>query len=227
MNFRAVLDFINQLPEKSIVVARELYLEKFTALSFQTFLKYLERLAQKNMLMAIGKGLYCRPVITPFGIMSVNDVELRNYFVNENETGVEIGYGLYNKYKLTTQISKNIKIYSNKAIYNVQKIGNLQVKKCLYTPNLQFAIECMEILENYNSIEDLNKEYFYRFCEEIGCKYDEESFLKVFSLGFYKKRTLAFLNYILDCFKIENTLSRYLNASSKYKYPKLEDLKVA
>lgn len=227
MNFKLVLEHIKQLPERSIVVARKMYLEQFTALSFQTFLKYLERIVQKNILVVIGKGIYCRPVTTPFGILRVSDNEIKEYFTNENYTGVEVGYGLYNKYKLTTQISKNIKVYSNKANYNVQKIGNVEVKRCAYVSELQFAIECMEILENYNTIEDLKKEAFYRFCEGIGCKYSDESFLEVFGFGFYKKRTLAFLKYILDCFQIENNLDRYLNATSRYKYPKLEGLKIA
>lgn len=227
MNFKLVLDYIKKLPERTIIVAREMYLEQFAALSFQTFLKYMERIVQKNILTVIGKGIYCRPITTPFGILRVSDNELKEYFTNGNCNGVEVGYGLYNKYKLTTQISKNIKVYSNKAIYNVQKIGNVQVKRCAYSSDLRFAIECMEILENYNTIEDLKKETFYRFCEEIGCKYSEDSFLKVFGFGFYKKRTLAFLKYILDCFQIENNLDRYLNATSRYKYPKLEGLKVA
>lgn len=227
MNFKEVAEFIGQLPEKTIFVSRELYIENFTALSFQTFLKYLERLAHRNILVPIGKGMYCRPIMTKYGLLNSSDDELKEYFITGNQTGVEIGYGLYNYYRLTTQIAKNIQVYSNKAIYNSQKVGCVQVKRCPYVPEWQFAIECMEILENYNRIEDLNKEQFYRFCEMIGCQYDEDVFLEVFNLGFYKKRTLAFLKYILDCFDIKNTLDKKLNSTSKYKYPKLEKFNVA
>lgn len=227
MDFRTVEEFITSLPEKTIIFAKLIHGQSFASLSFQTFLKYLERLTYKNVLKVIGKGVYCRPILTPFGVLGVSDNDIKDYFIADNRCGVAVGYDLYNKYGLTTQIAKKIKVYSNKALYNVQNITNVQVKRCAYTSDLQFSIECLEILENYSHIEDLNKEAFYRFCENIGHHYEEEMFLRTFAFGFYKKRTLAFLKHILDCFKIKNSLDRYLNATSKYKYPKLEDLHAA
>lgn len=229
MEFKHIEKYIKQLPEKTIIVANQIYKEQFCDLSFNTFLKYLSRLEEKEILKSVSKGVYCRVLETPLGKIGVGDADIKEFFISQNDTGIEVGYGLYNKYNLTTQISKIVKIYSNKISYKTQKIKNVEIEKFKfkYSKQLQFTVEYMEILDNYMSIEDINKKAFLNLCRKIAEEYDERSLKIVYESGIYKKRTIAFLGHILSCFKINHNLNTYLNASSKYKYPKLEGLYIA
>ena len=90
--------------------------------------------------------------------------------------GVIIGYRLYNKYRLTTQISKNIEIYSNVNSQTTKQINNIIVHRI----NLKFneptirLIELLEVLENYTKIEDLNTNNLIRFIKNFVKFYDEK-----------------------------------------------------
>mgnify|MGYP000291420378 CR=1 FL=1 len=229
MEFKHVEQYIKRLPGKTIIIANQIYKELFYDLSFNTFLKYLTRLEDRAILKSVSKGVYCRVLETPFGKVGVGDKEIKDFFISENETGIEVGYGLYNKYRLTTQISKVIKIYSNKVTYKTQKIKNVKIEKFKfqYSKQLQFTVEYMEILENYTSIEDCNSKAFFDLCKKIAEEYDERNLKIVYGSGGYKKRTIAFLRAILNSFNIDHGLDRYLNPSSKYKYPEMEELYVA
>lgn len=224
MKSKLIEQFISKLPQKSIFVAKKIHMKKFSDVSFNTFLKYLERLTQKGVLKQISKGIYCRTVETSLGVIGVSDKEIEEYFIEGEKTGIAIGYKLYNKYNLSTQVANVIKVYSKKAEYQNHTVGNVQVKKLAYSPKLKFTIEYMEILENFNEIEDLDKKAFCNLCEKISQSYNEKLFLETYNLGNYKKRTIAFLKYILDCFNVKNEIYKQLNTLSKYNYPRLEYL---
>lgn len=227
MNFKEVRIYIEKLAGKTIIEAKKVHEERFQELKFTTFLKYLERLTKSGFIKNIGKGVYCRIVNTPFGPMGIGDKDIVSYFTGSKRDGVVIGYSLYNKYNLTTQISKTVQVYSNKIEGRSKSVGNVVIKKVPYTASLQFTVEYMEVLENYNSIEDLNRASFFCFCKKIASDYDEKKFSKVYAFGNYKKSTIAFLKYILEKFNIKNNLSAFLNSSSKYAHPLLEELHFA
>lgn len=63
--------------------------------------------------------------------------------------------------------------------------------------------------------------------QKIAEEYDERKLEVVYGAGGYKKRTIAFLRAILNSFNIDHGLDGYLNPSSKYKYPEMEELYVA
>jgi hypothetical protein len=71
----------------------------------------------------------------------------------------QIGYYLYNKYNLTTQISKHIEILSNRLQQDQATIGNVNIKKldAAYTPERVKIAEALEILQHYQYIEDLDE----------------------------------------------------------------------
>ena len=148
-------EYIERLPVKSIIVAKNLYDKFFYNLSEAAFIKNLERLVKKELLIVIGKGVYYKPQKSFMGMMGIADNELRNYFVDGNKSGIERGYALYNKYKLTTQVSKKMQLYSNKIVFNKQVIKNAKVEKFNFKYNykMAFTVEYLEILENYRSIE--------------------------------------------------------------------------
>ena len=82
----------------------------------------------------------------------------------------------------------------------------------------------LEIIENFNKIEEINLKSFYKYAENFSNTYNERSLKKVLSIMKYKKSTIAFLHDILDFFEVENTLSSYLSSLSKYKYMKMKEI---
>lgn len=125
---------------------------------------------------------------------------------------------MYNTYGLTTQIPKNVQVYSNVPIQEKREIRNVSVKKV----NLKFEettkrlIELLEVLQNYSKIEDLHSGNLRNFISTAVEYYDEKILEKLLKEIGYKKSTLASLKNVLDYFNISNTVSKYLNGTSKY-----------
>lgn len=218
-----MLRYFEKQPEKSIFTAHELYLQKFSGMTEAAFLKALERLSYKGQLIRLSKGVYCKPAQTRFGTAAAGEHEITFYFTGENHRyGFVTGYHLYNKYGLSTQISKKVEVYSKKSPAMRSTVQHIQIYKLksFYRPNMLSMIEFLEILEHYREIEDLNQKAFMKYCSMAVKKFDENVVGKVYLQMGYKKRTLAFLKNILDIYQVSNTLKRYLNGTSKYQIPK-------
>ena len=82
----------------------------------------------------------------------------------------------------------------------------------------------MEILEHYDEIEDIDKNSLIRLYRTIAEEYSDKVFITVLRNMKYKKRTIAYLEKILNSRKVENTLTQFLNKTSKYKIPLVEEL---
>ncbi len=180
---QCLLQYIEKQPEAAILIARDLYVKKFSNMTEAAFLKGLERLSKEEKIIRIGKGIYCKPQKTRFGIISAGESEIVNYFLGENNKyGFEIGYKLYNKYQLTTQISKKVELYSLKSNVANGTVKNINVKKLdsFYKTSMLPTIEFMEILENYRKIEDLNQKNFINYCEHAVKAFHEKSFDKLY-----------------------------------------------
>jgi len=228
MNYNSeVMKQINLFEPNEIIVSRKLYREKLSLVPELTFFKVLERMVKDNKLTRISKGIYCRPKASRFGVIKSSEKEIVEYYIGENnKSGLVIGYSLYNKYGLTTQISKKIELYSNLIPEQKKVIQNILINcaNIVFTDSVVKAIEAFEILQNYNEIEDLNnaklREYFKGFVQN----YDDTAANQVLTHMHYKKRTIAFLENILEYYKIENTLYNYLSRTSVYKIPKMEKI---
>lgn len=70
------------------------------------------------------------------------------------------------------------------------------------TSTITNMIQILEVLQNFDSIQDLN----------------DKAFETVISVIKYKNNTLSFLKEILDYYKIEHNLNKYLSSLSKYKH---------
>ena len=226
MSTEILSKYLEKKPEKTIFIARELYLQKFSAMTETAFLKALERLNHMGMLMRLSKGVYCKPRKTRFGAVPAGEHELASYFMGEdNRYGFIAGYRLYNKYGLTTLISKQVEIYSRKSHVARGTIKNIHLRKLesFYRPEMLPMIEFLEILENYQKIEDLNQRRFLTYCNMAVKKFNEKIFDRIYHQMGYKKCTIAFLKEILDTYGIGNTLKKYLNGTSKYRIPQWEN----
>lgn len=217
---------LNKFSENEVIFASKLYKEKLIDnVSETSFYKYLERMVKDCKISKISKGIYYFSKRTNFGTVPIAEKDILKVLIS-NEAGMVIGYHLYNKLKLTTQISKKILVYSS-SIENITKnIGNIEVKniELKYTKININAIEMLEVIQNLNKIQDLNYRSLYVYFEKCSKNYDELVYDGILRKIKYKKSTIAFLKEILDYFNVKNNLSKYLSSLSKYNYKNMEDI---
>ncbi len=228
MNYtNTITKHIRKYPELKIIDASMLYKEKFRDISEQAYYQVLSRMTKSGELLRLSRSVYCIPKNSRFGTIppsEENILEL-NLGLKMNK-GVVIGYRLYNKYRLTTQISKKVEIYSNVNYQAIKRINNVIIHRV----NIKFdeptirMIELLEVLDNYMKIEDLNTNSLIRFIENLVKFYDEKILHKLIESIGYKKSTLASLKNVLDYYKIENSVYKYLSSTSKYKALSMEEL---
>ena len=85
------------------------------------------------------------------------------------------------------------------------------------------VIETMEILQNYKSIEDVNKSALAAYMREFALEYSDTAVVFVLKNRKYKKSSIAFLERFLNYFGVENTLDQFLSALSSYDIPEMEE----
>lgn len=222
-----IMESVEKYPELKIIDAQKVYKEKFSAIPEQAFYQTVSRMAKSGEIIRIAKGIYCKPRISRFGTIISTENNILEYYLGRNQNeGVVVGYRMYNKYGLTTQISKGVELYSNIVLQEKRQIRNVLILKAdlKYDAAAKRMIELLEVLENYKKIEDLNRSNLKEFIK-ISVEYYEEKILKKIlkEIG-YKKSTLASLKGVLDSFSIKNTIDNYLNGTSKYDILKMEEL---
>ena len=223
-----LIEEINKYKVNELIFINELYESKFkNVLSEFAFYKEVERLCTKNLLIKVAKSIYSRPNVTRYGILGPSETDIISKFVDKNR-GVVIGYRLYNRLNLTTQVSNNIIVLSNNIKDNTKRINNVFIYKVELKINkkIKSMIEVLNVLENFYSIEDLNLLNFKSFINnEIGEFYEKlfDMIIKERNIVI-KKSTIAFYHELLNFFNIENTLDKYLSRLSIYKIPLINEL---
>ena len=216
-----VRNALAEFEANELIIASKLYKEKLSGqISEAAYYKALQRMCESGELVKIAKGTYHLPKVSKYGIVPPSEKEIVTAFT-ENETGTVIGYSLYNALNLTTQIPKTITVMSSaKSIRNV----------IVYQVPLEFSKEItsmihgLEVLQNFNSIQDINYSAFLKFSEELALSYNPEIFEEIVNTKTYKKSTISFLYEILNYYNVQNNLNKYLSALSEYKHPKMEEL---
>jgi len=221
-------EIINAIKKENITLfsANDLYLKFFKDTTNEmTFFKHISRLKQENIITRVSKGIYSLNEPTIFGPICPSDKDIINEFI-KNKSGIVVGYDLFNKTGVSTQVSTNTEVYSKNIKENEKNFFHIHVKRAdlEYTKEICDAIEVLEILENYLDIYDLNESVFVEITKDYSKKYNEEVIdLLIRNIG-YKKRTIAFLKEILDFYNVNNNLSKYLSALSKYKIPNYKEI---
>ena len=199
MNYTSsVEEIINEMPFNKIFNSKELYIQYKLTMNEKTYYKILSRLVQEHVLSHLTKGLYYRIKKTIFGEVPIDEKSITDYFT-DNGCGIIIGYRLYNSLGLTTQISKNIEILSNKQDEDIKHIQNIEVKKIGFIPDKKTIklVECMDVIQNYNKIEDLDTGKFCDYIYDVSKCYSDDSFDIVLKHIKYKKSTIAFFHHLL------------------------------
>ncbi len=205
--------------------ASEFYKKIDLEYSELSFYKALERLVKSQSLIKVSKGVYCLPIHTDFGVVKPSNKQIIEKYISKTK-GMKIGYQLYNELNLSTQISKKYLIYSNALSGFTKNIENINIKKVelSFTEEIKNQIAMMEILSNFETIQDLNLTAFRSYSEKFAKTFNEKCFEDVIKNISYKKSTIAFLREILNYFNKSNNLGRYLSSLSTYKYPKMEEI---
>ena len=218
---------VRKYPELKIIDAHKLYKEKFNSISEKAFYQTFSRMVKTGEIKRLTKGIYCIPKKGRFGVLISSEKNIFEYYLgSKNSKGVVIGYRMYNKYKLTTQVSKTVEIYSNVTLQEKKNIKNIRI----YRVNIRFdvstihLIELLEVLENYRKIEDLNYVNLIQYIENSVQYYNERVLDKLIRVIGYKKSTLASFKNILDYYGRENTINEYLNETSNYNALRMEEL---
>lgn len=221
-----VRNALAEFEANELIIASKLYKEKLSGqITEAAYYKTLQRMCESGELVKIAKGTYHLPKVSKYGIVPPSEKEIVTAFT-ENETGTVIGYSLYNALNLTTQIPKTITVMSSALEGLTKSIRNVIV----YQVPLEFSKEItsmihgLEVLQNFNSIQDINYLAFLKFSEELALSYNPEIFEEIVNTKTYKKSTISFLYEILNYYNVQNNLNKYLSALSEYKHPKMEEL---
>ena len=218
---------LRKFQTNEIILASKFYKEILhnQNVSETSFYKLLERMYKSEQLVKLSKGIYYIPNKTKFGIVPISDEKIISLFINDNQ-GMVVGYSLYNKLNLTTQISKKITILSSNVSNEIKNIRNIEIKnvKMNYSKDYIKIIEMLEVLQNFNDIQDINYNAFYKYVKEFSEEFNETNTDYVIENINYKKSTISFLHNILNYFGVNNNLNKHLSSLSKYKHFVMEDI---
>ncbi len=217
---------LEEFKENELIIASKLYKEKLSGyISEAAYYKALQRMCESGELVKIAKGTYHLPKLSKYGIVPPSEKEIITAFT-ENETGTIIGYSLYNALNLTTQISKTITVMSSTLEGLTKSIRNVIVHQVplKFSEKITNIIHGLEVLQNFNTIQDINYSAFLKYTEELASSFDPEAFKEIISKKTYKKSTISFMQEILNHYEVQNNLNEYLSSLSEYKHPRMEEL---
>lgn len=219
-----LLNALKQIQENEMIFTDKLYAAQFSGkMAERTYYKAVEQMCKSGELCKLARGIYYRPKKSKYGIAPPTQKEIVSAFT-EPDKGVVVGYSLYNSLKLTTQVSKTVEIYSSQIAQRTKKIGNIHLRFCdlEFTSEVKSTIQMLDVLQNYNEIQDLNYRQFLMYCEQFSAGYKEDVFELVYQHIRYSKRTISFLRAVLNYYGVENSLQKYLSTMPECKHPTME-----
>ena len=202
-----------------LFIASTVYVEKFLSLVNETtYYKTLERFVKNKILYRLSKGIYCKIQNGILGIVPISSSKIAAKLI-ENNAGMYIGYHLYNRLGLTTQISKKIEVLITEPLKQ-KNIGIITVETIdiELNPSIVKTIEVLEVLKHVEKIQDLNILQLQRYLMNFALHdYCEASFEQTYQIRKYPKYVINALKQVLDYYQVEHRLNRYLSTLSKYK----------
>lgn len=215
---------LEQEPENRLFEANAKYAASFGGIPELSYYKTLERMSRQGLLVRLAKGLYYRPGKSKFGAVPISEKEIVDHYTLGGR-GMVIGYKLYSRKGLTTQVSKRIELLSSAVSGQKKTIRNVTVESSgmPLTENIIPVIEALEILQNYRCIEDLSKAALAAYMQKFASDYIDVAAVYVLKHRRYKKATIALLERFLNYFGVENTLRQFLSALSVYAIPEMKE----
>ncbi len=220
---------LEQYRENELILVSKLYREKLAGfVSEPAFYKSLERMCKSGELSKIAKGVYYRPKVGKYGTVPPSEREIVSAFT-ENETGMEIGYTLYNALNLTTQVPKTVTVLSSALEGFSKSIRNVVIERqeLQFTEPVKNMVGALEVFQNFSQIQDINYSGFLMFTKAFAENFSNEAFEEVNRTMKYQKSTIAFAQEVLRHYEVENGLSKHLSTLSTYKHPRMEEIYAA
>ena len=217
----AVKNYLETLKPEVIFNAHEVYAEQFfgSQISATNFYKILERHLKRGAIQRRVKGYYYRPRKTAFGLITLNEEKIIEWMLSKFK-GIEIGYGLYNSKKITTQRALKRKFLISNMRFESSTIGENTFNRINLKLNQKIGslIEVLDILENIDFLEDVNKHHLDTLFKENLKDYTDQTLEVVMKALPVKKFVLARLAQVLDQLNIINSIKdKHLSPLSKYR----------
>lgn len=223
---KEIKDTIFEMPVNEIFEASILRDTQLSHIPDTAYYKMLERMTRYEQLIRLAKGVYYRPEVDD-GNARVGEQAVVDFYTKE-KTGIVIGEALYKEKQIITKHNPQIMILSNKLKEEKKRIGDVYVQKIDIDINDETipAVQTLEILQNYNRIENRNQNRFLVYMKYFAENYSDEATKYVIENKKYKKSTIAFMQRMLSWHGVDNSLDRYLSTLSEYKIPTIGELRV-
>ena len=225
----AVCNALEGYKENEMIFSGSLYRERLEEkISEAAYYKVLERMCKAGELVNVARGTYHLPKKSGYGVVPLSEKDIVSAFTTGGK-GTVVGYSLYNRLGLTTQVGKTVEVLSSALEGERKTIRNVKVRRVNleYSDEHEKMIHALEILQNFDRIQDLNYPAFIRCAAGIAENYNEQALWDVLEKVRYKKSTLAFLREILEHYGKPNRIGRMLSGMSEYKHPRMEEIYAA
>ena len=220
---------LQSIPENELIFASKFYNDHLLdSVTEDLFYKTLERMCRSGSLCKISKGTYYRPKSGRYGIVPPSEQQIISTFTKD-QTGTVIGYSLYNRLHLTTQVPKKIEVLSSQLKQQTKTIRNIHITQCNieYSRETETIIHMLEVLKAFHTIEDINYSALIKFSKSFAETYNDTLATYILEHMQYQKRTISFLAALLSYYQVPNTLNQYLSTLSNYKHPSMEAIYAA
>lgn len=209
MNYsRTIREYCLQNPGMMFDMSYE-HKKHFEIVPYRTFCKILSRLEDEGILKPYSKGLY----IINSG--NIKEDPVIAFYANEN-TGLVVGYKLYNDLGITEHAEKPIVIFTNAMETTTKNIGNdykLILFDAMFDDNIKKLIICLELIENGRKIIDYDLKRIYEVIQDYLQYYDNFSFETIVENIRYSLSTIATLDELLSKLHVPN---RVMEIAKKY-----------
>ena len=215
-------------PENSVIDAADLYQDSGMSVPQSVYYQILDGMTKPGELVRLCDGIYYRPRVSRFGRIPLSEKQIVSYYTAGNK-GLLVGYRMYVGLGITTQISRNAEVLSVRVREQQKKVGNVSVSRIDLSLNksVQSTIEALEILQNFNTIQDLNMGAFNGYFAKFADEYNPDAVDYVLARMEYGKSTIAFMKAFLDILNIPNRLDRYISNVSEYSIPDVKKIYAA
>ena len=174
----------------------------FSMVPYKTLLKILNRLEAEGIVSKYSKGLY----VINTDKESKED-PIISFYANGN-TGVVVGYKMYNEFEITDYKEKPIVIYTNAMETTTKNLGD-DYTLILYPifpfdESIRKLVQALDILENSDDIIDRDLMTLSRVVGELLQYYDDYSFTDIVKAHHYQYATICTLDRLLNDLHIKN-----------------------
>lgn len=180
----------------------------------------LSRLNKTNEISRLTNGVYAKKEISRITKKEkiVSEREIVSYYT-KNNSGFTVGYDLYNRNNISTQISKKKTIVSSLLKKDKRTVKSVTVKKSnvRISKDIRMVIETLEIIENSDKIQDFNEIGFLNYMKNFVNYYDRSAVIETLNNFNYKKQTIYNLTKIMKLLGKDSDLEMLLNKTSDYK----------